>query len=137
MLYALLPGGSSIFWRILYWKGLQKLSEKTREQGQSRVSLLSLHPLFKPQEAIPTGDILGIILSRLRVIFAEEFHNVKTAFVHIEMNVPLLKVRCVGFPYFRFRMQFFDGLPCGEANAFAVTIYIDEEQLSSLRLVSG
>ena len=69
--------------------------------------------------------------------FAEEFHNVKTAFVHIEMNVPLLKVRCVGFPYFRFRMQFFDGLLCSKTNTLAMAIHIDEQQLKLVAVGIG
>lgn len=84
------------------------------------------HSFLKAAEAIAAGNIIGIILSRLRVRFAEEFHNVKTAFVHIKMNIPLFKIGRVGFPNFCFRVQCLNGLPCSKTNTLAMAIHIDK-----------
>jgi hypothetical protein len=70
--------------------------------------------LLKSAETIPAGDIIRIILARLRVGFAEKLYHVKTAFVDIKMDIPLLKIWCVGLPDFCFRVQCFNGLPCGK-----------------------
>ena len=62
------------------------------------------HSFLKAAETIATGYIIGIILPRLRVRFAEEFHHVEAAFVNVEVDIPLFKVRCMRFPDFRFRV---------------------------------
>lgn len=49
----------------------------------------------------------------------KKLHNMKTAFVYIEMNITLLEVGRVGFPNFRFWMPLFNSLPCGKAKALA------------------
>ena len=56
------------------------------------------HSFLKAAEAIAAGNIIGIILSRLRVCFAEEFYHMEAAFVNVEVDVPLFKVGCMGFP---------------------------------------
>ena len=59
------------------------------------------------------------------MIFAEEFYDVESAFIDIEMNVAFLKIRSMGFSYFCLRVQSFNGLPCGSTDAFAVAVHID------------
>ena len=56
------------------------------------------HSFLKAAEAIATGYIIGIILSRFRVCLAEEFYYMEAAFVNVEVEVPLFKVGCMGFP---------------------------------------
>ena len=56
------------------------------------------HSFLKTAETIAAGNIIGIILSRLRVRFAEEFYHMEAAFINVEVDVPLFKVRCMGFP---------------------------------------
>lgn len=63
------------------------------------------------------------------MIFAEEFYDVESAFIDIEMNVAFLKIRSMGFPYFSLRVQRFNGLPCGSTDALAVAVHIDIEKL--------
>ena len=87
------------------------------------------HSFLKAAESITTRNIIGIILSRLRVRFAEEFYHMEAAFVNVEVDVPLLKVRCMGFPNFCFRVQCLDCLPCSKTNTLAMAIHIDEQQL--------
>jgi hypothetical protein len=49
------------------------------------------HSFLKAAEAIATGHIIGIILSRLRVCSAEEFYHMEAAFFNVEVNVPLFE----------------------------------------------
>ena len=56
------------------------------------------HSFLKAAEAIAAGNIIGIILSRLRVCFAEEFYHMEAAFVDVEVDIPLFKVGRMGFP---------------------------------------
>ena len=92
------------------------------------------HLLLKATETISAGDIIGIILPRLWVSFAEKLHHVKTALVDIEMDVPLFKVWRVGLPYFCFWVQSFNGLPCSESHALTVAVHIDEQKLKLIAI---
>ena len=53
----------------------------------------------------------------------------EAAFVNVEVDVPLFKVGRMGFPYFCFRVQCLDCLPCRKTNTLAMAIHIDEQQL--------
>lgn len=37
--------------------------------------------------------------------------DLEAAFIHIKVNVALLKIRCMRLPYLRFGMAFLDGFP--------------------------
>ncbi len=54
---------------------------KQTRNWQCQFRVILLHPLFKPQEAISARHIIGIILSLLRMIFAEELHNTAGSFL--------------------------------------------------------
>jgi len=84
-----------------------------------------LHTLLKAQKTIAAGNIVGIFFAGFRMIFAEKFYDVTSAFVDVEMNVALLKIRGVGFPDFRFRVEGFNCLPGSCSYAFAVAVNID------------
>lgn len=80
---------------------------------------LPLHLLFKAEET-GKADVLEFVgnVMLLPVIFAEELHDLKSAFVQIKMNVAPLEIRGAGFPDFRIRVMVFDRLPRGEADFF-------------------
>jgi len=103
----------------------------------SSAAFCLFHFLLKAAETFSTGNIIRIILARLRVGFAEKLHHVKTAFVDIEMDVPLFKIWCVGLPDFCFRVQFFDGLPRGKSHALTVAIHINEQKLKLVAVGIG
>jgi len=98
--------------------------QKLLTDGQCNMTLF--HSFLKAAEAIAARNIIGIILSRLRVCFAEEFYHMEAAFVNVEVDVPLFKVGCMGFPDFRFRVQCLNGLPCSKTNTLAMAIHIDK-----------
>ena len=77
------------------------------------------HSFLKAAEAIAAGNIIGIILSRLRVCLTEEFYHMEAAFVNVEVDVPLFKVGRMSFPNFCFRVQCLNGLPCSKTNTLA------------------
>ncbi len=54
------------------------------------------------------------------MLCVEEFNNVKTAAIHIEVYVPFLKTRRTGFPHFRFRVQLLYCFPCCLTDTFTV-----------------
>ena len=95
------------------------------------------HSFLKAAEAIAAGNIIGIILSWLRVRFAEEFYHMEAAFINVEVDVPLFKVRCMSFPNFCFRVQCLDCLPCSKTNTLAMAIHIDEQQLKLVAVGIG
>lgn len=62
-------------------------------------------------------------------MFVIERHDVKAAFVDIEVNVSLLKVRRAGLPDFCFRIQRLDRPPRSESDALAVLTRRNKENL--------
>ena len=62
------------------------------------------HSFLKAAETIAARNIIRIILSRLRVYLTEEFYHMEAAFVNVEVDVSLFKVRCMGFPNLCFRV---------------------------------
>ena len=70
--------------------------QKLLTDGRRNMTLF--HSFLKTAEAIAAGNIIGIILSRLRVCFAEEFYHMEAAFINVEVDIPLFKVGRMGFP---------------------------------------
>ena len=62
----------------------------------------------------------------------EKFHNMKTALVHVEMDVALFKIRSMRLPYFRFRVFCFDQAPDFQPCAPAVAPRIDIQQIQRI-----
>lgn len=58
-----------------------------------------------------------------------KLHNMETAAVHIEVNVPLLKIRRDGLPDLHLRMQLFHLAPCRIPDSLAMNIRRNEENL--------
>ena len=58
----------------------------------------------------------------------EELNDMKPAAVNIKMNISTLKIRCNGFPYFYFRVQFFDCAPGGIADSPAVNFWGNKQK---------
>ena len=63
------------------------------------------------------------------IVFPHILHDVETAFVDVEVDVALLEIGCAGLPNFHFRMQLLHGAPGGIADAFAVRLGRDKQQL--------
>ena len=62
----------------------------------------------------------------------EKFDDMKTALVHVKMNVPFLEIRSHGFPYFRLRIQGLHGTPRGKSETPSMIILRKEEQLKNV-----
>lgn len=69
-----------------------------------------MHALFKSKHAFRK---LVIFVSTayfriiwIRMIFVEEFYNMKPTSIHIEMNIPFFKVWCHCFPGFHLWVLF-------------------------------
>ena len=96
----------------------------------SLISIILLHSFFKAEiQTRSAGSIifrpvfitfLRIRMTRLRMERIEELHNMESALVDIEMDIPGLEVGSTGLPDFCFRIQAFHFLPGSRANAFAV-----------------
>ena len=110
---------------------------KQTRNWQCQFRVVLLHPFLKPQETIAAGDITFVDFAGFGMIFTEELHNMETAFVHIEMDIPLFKIGSVGFPDLRFRVQSLDGLPCDKAHTLAVAVYIDKKKLKFISMGFG
>ncbi|MCR5688769.1 MAG: hypothetical protein K6G71_00805, partial [Clostridiales bacterium] len=70
-----------------------------------------LHPFSKPEH--PIRELLVNLFSRVRIIRIRmvavvKLNNVKTATVHVKVDVPLLKIWRDGFPDSHFRVYLFD-----------------------------
>ena len=59
------------------------------------------------------------IMLRLKIL-APKLVDLETAFVYIEMDIALLKIRCTGLPDNRFGVECFYCLPCTIADALTV-----------------
>lgn len=64
---------------------------------------------------------------RSNVMSVEKFDDMKTALVHVKMNVPFLEIRSHGFPYFRLRIQGLHGTPRGKSETPSMIILRKEE----------
>ena len=86
--------------------------------------MLRLHHLDKMEHLIRTFvGIVHLILEHIVFglkILAPKLVDLKTAFVHIEMDISFLKIGRTGLPNLRFGMQSLNRLPCAVANAFTV-----------------
>ena len=62
------------------------------------------------------------------LMLVPERDDMEAAAVHVEVDVALLEIRGDGFPDADLRMQRFNGLPSGLADAFAMALRKDEQQ---------
>ena len=65
--------------------------------------------------------IVGHFVFGLKV-FTPKLINLKTAFVHVKVNITLFKIRRAGLPNLGFGVQRLNCLPCTVTYAFAVFI---------------
>ena len=56
----------------------------------------------------------------------------ESAFVYIEMDIPLFKIGSVGFPDFRFWVQRFNGPPRSIAYTLAVAVHINQRGMAPI-----
>ena len=64
----------------------------------------------------------------------EEFYSMESAFIDVEMDVPLFEVGRAGLPDNRFRVQAFHFLPGCKSDAFAVRFRNDEQKIEMVVL---
>lgn len=98
-----------------------------------------MYPLFKPKHPVEVFAFIAVLFARLRIVrigmgAIEEFHDVKSALVDIEMDVSRLKVRHTGLPDLCFRIKAFDFLPGNRTDAFAVCRWVDEQEIQMIVL---
>ena len=83
-----------------------------------------LHRLDKVKHFVGAFASVTVIIVGYRVcrckMFAPEFIDLEAAFVDVEMNVALFKIRGTGFPHHRFGVQSLNGQPCAVSDAFSV-----------------
>ena len=89
------------------------------------VIFLLFQSLFKSKHAV---KIIILFRRRIRILgigmhFVKELYYVEAASVHIEMNIPLLKIRRHCLPDFNLRMPLLNFAPCGVADSFAVLLW--------------
>ena len=58
-----------------------------------------------------------------------EFHDMESATIHVEVDVPLLKIWRDGFPDSHLRVHLFDSPPCGVADTLAVNFWRYEQEI--------
>ena len=92
----------------------------------------SLHSLLKPEHSLRKLLVhllcrIGIIGIRMMAVI--ELHDMKAAAVHIEMDIPLLKIRRDGLPDGDLRVELLYSAPCRIPDALAVNTGRDKEDL--------
>ncbi len=90
------------------------------------------HSLFKTEHAVPfivAVSFLRVTVTRAGVARVEKFDVMDAAAVDVEIYVPLFEIRSYRFPDFDLRVCFFDLAPRGIADALAVNIGRDEQDL--------
>ena len=83
---------------------------------------MSVHPFLEAEHA---AEILAVIavfftglgIMRIRMMAVEKLHDVEPAFIDIEVNVPGLEAGGTGLPDPGLRIEAFDFLPGGKAEA--------------------
>ena len=92
-----------------------------------------LHLFFEPEHTIKVFTLVivlfaGLRIMRIRMMAVEEFDDMETAFVDIEMDIPCLEAGSTGLPDFCLRIQAFNFLPGRLADTFAVCPGMDKQQ---------
>ena len=115
---------------------MDKKSIKKAEQSVNYALLgeLSLfYSLYKVEHFI--GAIVRVVffvvrhwVRRLKML-APKFVDLETAFVDVEMDIPLFKIGRTGFPHDRFGMEGFHRLPRAVADAFGMLFGSNEQNL--------
>ena len=89
------------------------------------------HLLFKPEHSCWELRIVALKLIRreiARMMLVEILHNMESAAVDVEMDIPCFKVGRERFPDRYLRMQCLYRAPCGIAYSFAVDFRLYEQQ---------
>ena len=86
----------------------------------------SLHPLLEAEHAVKVFSLIIVLFTGLRVVKigmmgVEEFHDMETALVYIEVDVPGLEVGGACLPDLRFGIQALHLLP----RCIASKIFVD------------
>ena len=101
------------------------------------------HIFYKSEHLVGTFVIFGIfvilravalVFKRIAVVFAEEFHDLKTALVDVKVDIPLLEIGRAGFPHDRIGIKPLDFAPCGITDALAVNVGRNEQDLKLVML---
>ena len=98
----------------------------------------SLHPFYKSEHLVGTlavSLLLGTIW--VNIILAKELNDGKTALIHVEVNVPFLKIRRAGLPDLRLGMQSLDLQPGAVADALTMLLRRNEKQLQMIVMPHG
>ena len=93
---------------------------------------LFIYPLLKSEHTIRKLLIYMLRhfrIVRIRMVTVIKFHNMKTAAIDIEMDIPLFKIRSDCLPDLHIRVHLFDLAPCGIADSLAVYIGRNKEYL--------
>ena len=69
----------------------------------------------------------------IQVFFVEKFDDMEPAAVHIEMDIPLFKIRRICLPYCHLRTVRLHGAPCRIPNPLAMAIWGNKEELKIAR----
>ena len=99
-----------------------------------------LFPFLKPKH--PVRELLINLIGHLRIVrigmmAVVKIHDVEAAPIHIEMDVPFLKIRRDGFPNLYLRVQPFDCTPGRISDAFAMFLRLNEKNLKLPFLFPG
>ena len=89
-----------------------------------------LHHFYKAEHFIRTFIIVVIFLRHIVIglkIFAPKLIDPESAFVDVEMNITLFKIRGARHPNLRFWMQGFNRLPSTIADTFTVFVGQNEK----------
>ena len=94
--------------------------------------LISLHPLLKPKHSL--RELLVHLFCRVRIVWIRmmaviKLHDMEAAAVHIEMDIPLLKIRCDSLPDGDLRVELLYSAPCRIPDALAVNTGRNKEDL--------
>ena len=107
------------------------------QNPQKNNAPLLLHLFFKPEHTIKVFTLIivlfaGLWIMRIRMMAVEEFDDMETAFVDIEMDIPCLEAGSTGLPDFCLRIQAFNFLPGRIADTFAVCPGMDKQQFQHI-----
>ena len=99
----------------------------------------SFHSLFKAEHAVKALALIVVFLACLRIMgigmmSVEELHDMETALVDIEVDVPGFEEGRAGLSDIRLRVQALYGLPGSIADAFAVGVGRNKQQIQMVVL---
>lgn len=92
-------------------------------------SFFLIHSFFKPEHPVVFFVFKPVFFACLRIVrvgmvTVEELHDMESAAVDVEMDIPFFKIGSDGFPYLHLRVELLDRAPRGVSPCLSLILAV-------------